>query len=92
MAKGSSYFLYVSSLSVCLILLGPISCYAQYFFIFGDSLNDHGNNIFVTPNEKIPSYSSPYGMTFFGRPTGRYSDGRVPADFIGMYISIYEWK
>ena len=83
MAISSSYFLYALSLCVCVTLLSPMSSYAQYFFIFGDSLNDPGNNQFIS--DDFPSYSPPYGETYFGYPTGRFSDGRVPADFIGNH-------
>jgi phospholipase/lecithinase/hemolysin len=51
-------------------------------FSFGDSLIDTGN--FIHYSKAPGSVSrSPYGETFFGRPTGRWSDGRLIVDFIG---------
>uniref|UniRef100_A0A453AXW1 GDSL esterase/lipase n=1 Tax=Aegilops tauschii subsp. strangulata TaxID=200361 RepID=A0A453AXW1_AEGTS len=44
-------------------------------FSFGDSLIDTGN--FIHYSKAPGSVSrSPYGETFFGRPNGRWSDGR----------------
>ncbi|RVW97981.1 GDSL esterase/lipase 7 [Vitis vinifera] len=40
-----------------------------------------GNNNFLKALAKA-NYS-PYGSTFFGKPTGRFTDGRTAADFIG---------
>ncbi|RZR80332.1 hypothetical protein BHM03_00006346 [Ensete ventricosum] len=47
-------------------------------FNFGDSLSDTGNVVLA---------GLPYGMTYFGRPTGRCSDGRLVIDFIGTTLS-----
>ncbi|XP_010915609.2 GDSL esterase/lipase At5g45910 [Elaeis guineensis] len=49
-------------------------------FNFGDSLSDTGNLLIL--NASAPIGRLPYGMTFFGRPTGRFSDGRLIIDFI----------
>jgi len=51
-------------------------------FVFGDSLVDSGNNNFLKALAKA-NYS-PYGSTFFGKPTGRFTDGRTAADFIAQ--------
>lgn len=48
-------------------------------FVFGDSYVDTGNNKIFTAE----SWKFPYGMTFPGIPTGRYSDGLVFTDFLG---------
>nr|GMD46093.1 GDSL esterase/lipase At5g03610-like [Ipomoea batatas] len=47
-------------------------------FVFGDSYSDTGNF------RKIESFSwkQPYGITFPGKPFGRFSDGRVLTDYI----------
>lgn len=59
---------------------------------FGDSLADTGNYPLLWEADTPPRYAlPPYGRTFFHRPTGRCSDGRLVIDFIGMldkYICI----
>jgi hypothetical protein len=56
---------------------------------FGDSYIDTGNlaTFFGSggPALLFPIIQPPYGMTFFGHPTGRGSDGRLPIDFIGKF-------
>ncbi|TXG68210.1 hypothetical protein EZV62_003145 [Acer yangbiense] len=70
--------------------ISPFTCYADYyFFIFGDSLYDVGNNQYlVEPGRYISAYHKPYGTTFFNHATGRFSDGRAPPDFIGKKIVV----
>jgi len=58
--------------------------------VFGDSIVDTGNNnnnLRTTARCNFP----PYGKDFKGGiPTGRFSNGKVPSDFIGTtYIYIY---
>ncbi|KAL2944820.1 hypothetical protein RDABS01_033167 [Bienertia sinuspersici] len=49
--------------------------------VFGDSSVDTGNNNELTTFLK--SNFEPYGRDFFGgKPTGRFSNGRLPSDFI----------
>ena len=52
-------------------------------FNFGDSLVDAGNLV----TEGIPDYLAtarlPYGQTYFGKPTGRCSDGSLVIDHLG---------
>ncbi|CAD6240568.1 unnamed protein product [Miscanthus lutarioriparius] len=63
-----------------------LSIQTQYtsIFSFGDSFTDTGNFAIIagptTPGLLITK--PPYGMTFFGHPTGRISDGRLAIDFI----------
>ncbi|KAK7337218.1 hypothetical protein VNO77_17781 [Canavalia gladiata] len=46
-------------------------------FVFGDSYADTGN----IPEGISSSWNVPYGVTFPGKPAGRFSDGRVSTDF-----------
>ncbi|KAI6697872.1 hypothetical protein NL676_017991 [Syzygium grande] len=62
-------------------------------FVFGDSYADTGNN----PKALANSWKVPYGITFPGKPTGRYSDGRVLTDFLAAYFGMrspipYKWR
>ena len=52
-------------------------------FVFGDSYADTGNN----KKSEANSWKYPYGITFPGKPAGRYSDGRVLTDFLGVSLS-----
>lgn len=52
-------------------------------FSFGDSLQDTGNFINTFANTTISKL--PWGITYFHKATGRYSDGRLIIDFIGLW-------
>ncbi|XAR61632.1 Triacylglycerol lipase [Bertholletia excelsa] len=59
-------------------------------FVFGDSIVDPGNN---NNNLKTIARANhpPYGKDFMGgKPTGRFSNGRVPSDFIAEELGIKE--
>ncbi|KAF8012799.1 hypothetical protein BT93_I0835 [Corymbia citriodora subsp. variegata] len=79
-------------LSFCTILLLPASSHGKQpenhvaFFIFGDSLLDSGNNVYLNGTGKGDSL--PYGETFFKHPTGRLCNGRIVPDFISEYAKI----
>lgn len=57
-------------------------------FVFGDSFGDTGN-LGKLGREFTHCWYDPYGVTFPGKPTGRFSNGRVLTDFIGMCVYIY---
>ncbi|GJN18397.1 hypothetical protein PR202_gb05556 [Eleusine coracana subsp. coracana] len=62
---------------------GGTVCFDRVFS-FGDSLTDTGNFLLSVPEDfPDPARNLPYGQTFFGRPSGRYSDGRNLLDFFG---------
>ncbi|GAB2225888.1 hypothetical protein Droror1_Dr00021658 [Drosera rotundifolia] len=53
--------------------------------IFGDSTMDSGNNDYIPT--LFRSNFAPYGMNFFNHtPNGRFTDGRLPTDFLGNSI------
>ncbi|XP_059646719.1 GDSL esterase/lipase At5g03610 isoform X3 [Cornus florida] len=62
-------------------------------FVFGDSYADTGNN----RKSEANSWKVPYGITFPGKPAGRFSDGRVFTDYIAKFLGIkspipYRWR
>ncbi|KAJ6832676.1 GDSL esterase/lipase-like [Iris pallida] len=57
------------------------SCYRS-IISFGDSVTDTGNLIRYPGREDDHATRLPFGRTHFGRPTGRFSDGRLVVDFL----------
>ncbi|KAK6145646.1 hypothetical protein DH2020_022466 [Rehmannia glutinosa] len=57
------------------------TCPFDYLYHFGDGVTDIGNSIYVLPKVTIPAGRYPYGVTFPGYPTGRWSDGLVDFDY-----------
>ncbi|TKW14478.1 hypothetical protein SEVIR_5G171100v4 [Setaria viridis] len=83
---GSSILL----VSFVLLLNSPVGfcgCY-KHIFAFGDSIIDTGNFAFTSGNNPTPIKELPYGMTYFNRPTGRVSDGRVIVDFYAQALGL----
>jgi hypothetical protein len=62
----------------------PSPTTTQQRWVFGDSYADTGN-LGDLGRELTHAWYDPYGATFPGRPTGRFSDGRVLTDFVGRY-------
>ncbi|KAL6606685.1 hypothetical protein ACP70R_042338 [Stipagrostis hirtigluma subsp. patula] len=61
-------------------------------FSFGDSLCDTGNiclmNTSAAAQLLLTVAQPPYGMTYFGRPTCRGSDGRLVVDFLAQALGL----
>ncbi len=56
--------------------------------VFGDSIVDTGNNNAVLTLTR--SNFRPYGKDLNGgEPTGRFSNGRIPPDFLGQPIRLH---
>ncbi|XP_006651411.2 GDSL esterase/lipase At1g28600-like [Oryza brachyantha] len=55
-------------------------------FSLGDSITDAGNLAVISPNSTFNRL--PYGETFFGRPTGRFCDGRLIVDFLAEELGL----
>lgn len=72
-----SLFLYL------LLVPNPVAARYSALFAFGNSLTDTGNMAHFG-GDSVATNHLPYGETYFRRPSGRYSDGRLVVDFIGM--------
>ncbi|KAL1370905.1 hypothetical protein HN51_001111 [Arachis hypogaea] len=86
--------LHVTAMSM--ISMGVAGSYGQShrykaIYSFGDSLADTGNLYYET--EKLSASRTsclqlPYGETYFHRPTGRCSDGRLIVDFLAQKMGL----
>lgn len=61
-------------------------CQFNHIYHFGDGFTDIGNSIHVDPNAVVPSAFPPYGITYPGSPTGRWSDGLTDFDYSGIFF------
>ncbi|KAL7116972.1 hypothetical protein ACP275_03G040900 [Erythranthe tilingii] len=78
-----------SIISIQGAIIHNIICPFQSLYQFGDSFSDTGNlNRILPAGPTIPAASLPYGETFPGSPTGRWSDGRLVIDFTAMALGI----
>ncbi|XP_038712262.1 GDSL esterase/lipase At5g03610-like isoform X1 [Tripterygium wilfordii] len=57
---------------------------AVKLFVFGDSYADTGNR----NKADSSSWMEPYGITFPGKPAGRFSDGRVLTDYVASFLGV----
>jgi len=80
-------------LAAALVAAMPATCAAarsrksyRAVFSFGDSLSDAGNLIVNGTPKALTTARPPYGMTFFRKPTGRCSNGRLVVDFLGTVL------
>ncbi|KAI7733964.1 hypothetical protein M8C21_031970 [Ambrosia artemisiifolia] len=91
MAILSSYLLMLPFLMLLLTRnLQVNACYTS-IISFGDSLADTGNlkQLSTKPNSQPPHFLfPPYGETFFHKPTGRCSNGRLIIDFIAESLGM----
>lgn len=68
-------------LAQVIMQISRINAKAAAIIVFGDSSVDSGNNNHIATILK--SNFQPYGRDFTGgKPTGRFSNGRIPSDFI----------
>ncbi|CAM6099026.1 unnamed protein product [Calypogeia fissa] len=76
--------------AVAVILLSSSLVYGSCIpaiYNFGDSTSDTGNLAATFPGFTQGEHS-PYGETYFGKPVGRYSDGRLLIDFIANGLGL----
>lgn len=95
-----SSFFTCSSLQLTLIIITiMVSIFSPYaeteqrlfkkIYAFGDSFTDTGNTRSMSGQKGFAHVSNPpYGITFFHRPTNRYSDGRLVIDFVAQALSL----
>lgn len=57
------------------------------FYIFGDSMYDNGMTLYNGVQGAGAEFW-PYGETYFKKPAGRYSDGRLIPDFVAEYAGL----
>lgn len=82
--------IFLNAIAIIVILIfKPVMVSAEKrhttFFIFGDSSVDPGNNNYIDTIPENQANYQPYGQNgFFKDLTGRFSDGRIIVDFIGM--------
>jgi len=74
----SLIFLHLIVSPICAMPLAPA------LYVFGDSLMDSGNNNFM-PTFAKANYL-PYGVDFPKGSTGRFTNGKTVADFIGIFL------
>ncbi|XP_011623529.1 GDSL esterase/lipase At5g45910 [Amborella trichopoda] len=86
MASMRFYLFFGFSLYSCIFAAKPES-YAA-LFSFGDSLADTGNTLLSLNGGSSPTGRLPYGETFFHRPTGRFSNGRLVVDFFAQALGV----
>ncbi|XP_027126913.1 GDSL esterase/lipase At5g03980-like [Coffea arabica] len=61
----------------------------KIIYQFGDSLADRGNRIRQSGVTSVFNVSSlPYGMTYFHKPTGRFSNGLLVIDYIAKALHL----
>ncbi|KAJ3694233.1 hypothetical protein LUZ60_009713 [Juncus effusus] len=78
-------------LSLLLLSIYPNPAFSKQYaaiFNFGDSLADAGNLCVDGIPDFLSTAKLPYGMNYFGYPTGRCSDGRVAVDFIAQELGL----
>ncbi|XP_050387651.1 GDSL esterase/lipase At4g01130 isoform X2 [Argentina anserina] len=74
---------------VWMMMVATLSCSSdskcdfQAIFNFGDSNSDTGGFWAA-----FPAQSGPFGMTYFKKPTGRASDGRLIVDFLAQALGL----
>ncbi|CAI0551033.1 unnamed protein product [Linum tenue] len=67
--------------------INPTRCEVPAVIVFGDSSVDAGNNNVIST--LLKSNFQPYGRDFDGgRPTGRFSNGKIPPDYISQAFGL----
>ncbi|KAK7346941.1 hypothetical protein VNO80_21465 [Phaseolus coccineus] len=82
--KASTNFLLIFTLVLlCMIGSSHTKCDFEAIFNFGDSNSDTGGFWAA-----FPAQSPPFGMTYFNKPVGRATDGRLILDFLAEALGL----
>ncbi|KAA8528769.1 hypothetical protein F0562_036124 [Nyssa sinensis] len=89
-SSSTTFFLAFPSILLCIaqaVIKLPYNETIPAVIMFGDSIVDTGNNNYIKTIAKVNF--PPYGKDFMGgKPSGRYSNGKVPSDFIVEELGI----
>ncbi|KAK6917636.1 GDSL lipase/esterase [Dillenia turbinata] len=81
------FFFFLSNAST---MKRPFNNSISALFVFGDSTVDAGNNNNL--RTMVKSNFPPYGRDFVDhKPTGRFTNGRLPTDFVASYVGIKDY-
>lgn len=84
MANGVTFWFVFAHL---LLQILKLNAKVPAIIVFGDSTVDSGNNNEIST--VLKSNFEPYGRDFIGKqPSGRFSNGRIPTDFISEAFKI----
>jgi len=75
---STNFLVFFTLVLLCMIGSSRSKCDFEAIFNFGDSNSDTGGFWAA-----FPSQSGPFGMTYFNKPVGRATDGRLIVDFLG---------
>lgn len=86
----STIFIFFFTLTPAVAIKLPPNVTIPAVLAFGDSIVDAGNNNYI--KTIIKCNFPPYGKDFMGGvPTGRFSNGKIPTDFLADDLSIKQY-
>nr|GMD56580.1 acetylajmalan esterase-like [Ipomoea batatas] len=82
-------FAYANNINTTTIKNTPSLCPFKSIYQFGDSFADTGNFLRISGvSTSFHADRHPYGRTYFRKPTGRFSDGRLIVDYIAFALKL----
>ncbi|QCD81494.1 GDSL esterase/lipase At4g01130-like [Vigna unguiculata] len=80
---STNFLVFFTLVLLCMIGSSRSKCDFEAIFNFGDSNSDTGGFWAA-----FPSQSGPFGMTYFNKPVGRATDGRLIVDFLAQALGL----
>ncbi|KOM32375.1 hypothetical protein LR48_Vigan01g193100 [Vigna angularis] len=80
---SSNFLVFFTLVLLCMIGSSQNKCDFEAIFNFGDSNSDTGGFWAA-----FPSQSGPFGVTYFKKPVGRATDGRLIVDFLAQALGL----